>query len=135
MRTLPWRNFRQFQAGTNIRAWLFRILFNSFYARGRRQQTAPIMISISVKGAEAWPVSGAASTALDAADIMRALAALHVEHRTVLLLAAVEGFTCREIAEILSVPLGTVMSRLSRARQALRAELIPGANRIAKGAS
>jgi RNA polymerase sigma-70 factor (ECF subfamily) len=54
-----------------------------------------------------------------------ALGALPVDHRTVLLLGVVEGFTCREISEILSVPMGTVMSRLSRAREALREILAP----------
>jgi RNA polymerase sigma-70 factor (ECF subfamily) len=53
-----------------------------------------------------------------------------VEHRTVLLLAIVEGFTCRETADILSVPIGTVMSRLSRARQEFRAQLEGGARKL-----
>ncbi len=52
-----------------------------------------------------------------------ALDGLTEEHRTVLLLGVVEGFTCQEMSEILSTPIGTVMSRISRARQALRARL------------
>jgi RNA polymerase sigma-70 factor (ECF subfamily) len=54
---------------------------------------------------------------------MQAFERLGDEQRTVLLLAAVEGFTCREIAEILGVPIGTVMSRLSRGREAMREQL------------
>lgn len=53
-------------------------------------------------------------------DVSRALDSLHPDHRTVLILGVVEGFTCAEISEILGVPIGTVMSRLSRARQTMR---------------
>jgi RNA polymerase sigma-70 factor (ECF subfamily) len=121
---LAWRNFRQFRSGTNARAWLFRILLNSFYARGRKQRADPAAVPIP-----------AASSVVEAAEIAQALAALQEEHRTVLLLGLVEGFTCREMADILSVPIGTVMSRLSRAREALRARLTPSAHCAGKGAS
>jgi RNA polymerase sigma-70 factor (ECF subfamily) len=133
---LAWRNFRQFRAGTNARAWLFRILFNSFYAQGRRQRAAPLMVSFSSAETRNWPEqSAAAFSGLDSADLGRALASLHVDHRTVLLLGIVEGFTCREMADILSLPIGTVMSRLSRARLALRAQLVPSAKCAGKDAS
>jgi RNA polymerase sigma-70 factor (ECF subfamily) len=121
---LAWRNFRQFRPGTNARAWLFRILLNSFYSRGRRQRVDPPMVPVPP-----------ASSVMETAEIAQALAALHEEHRTVLLLGVVEGFTCREIADILSVPIGTVMSRLSRAREALRARLTPSTQCAGKGAS
>jgi hypothetical protein len=79
------------------------------------------------KGSEHVPLTAqvrAVSPALDEAmEVTRALDALPLDHRTVLLLGVVEGFTCGEIAEILGVPLGTVMSRLSRARQAMRMRL------------
>ncbi len=65
---------------------------------------------------------------LGAADVAQALHELPVEHREVLLLGVVEGFTCREMAAILSIPIGTVMSRISRARQALRDHLAPKFN-------
>jgi DNA-directed RNA polymerase specialized sigma24 family protein len=61
--------------------------------------------------------------------IHQALERLGADQRTVLLLAAVEGFTCREIADILTVPMGTVMSRLSRAREAMRELLLPRSGR------
>jgi RNA polymerase sigma-70 factor (ECF subfamily) len=110
---LAWRGFRSFQTGTNARAWLFRILFNAFHGEGRKR--AP---------------EGAASTFVnarqqDAVEISEALEALPIEQRTVLLLCVVEGFTCREVAGILDLPIGTVMSRLSRARQDLRSSLAP----------
>ena len=60
-----------------------------------------------------------------------ALDRLAADHRTVLLLAVVEGFTCREISGILSLPIGTVMSRLSRARDALRTAVLQG-ERVAR---
>jgi RNA polymerase sigma-70 factor (ECF subfamily) len=114
---LAWRNFHQFQPGTNARAWLFRILFNAFYAEGRRLRRVPELVPLAAN-------ARAASPSLDEAiEVSRALDGLHLEHRTVLLLGVVEGFTCAEMAEILSVPIGTVMSRISRARQAMRLRL------------
>jgi RNA polymerase sigma-70 factor (ECF subfamily) len=120
-----WRSFDQFQAGTNARAWLFRILFNAFYAQGRKLRSSPVLVPLQETSREPEPVSRQSFPLLDATAVGRALAELSAEHRTVLLLAAVEGFTCREMAEILSLPIGTVMSRISRARQVLRNRLGP----------
>jgi RNA polymerase sigma-70 factor (ECF subfamily) len=111
---LAWRGFHRFQTGTNARAWLFRILLNAFYGQGRKASRVPV------------PVSAVVETRLqEAVEIAEALEALPVEQRSVLLLCVVEGFTCREAAGILNVPIGTVMSRLSRARQELRNNLAP----------
>jgi RNA polymerase sigma-70 factor (ECF subfamily) len=115
-----WRGFHQFRDGTNARAWIYRILVNTFHEQGRKIPAAPL-------------TSAASSPAIDRLEMAQALDALPEEHRTVLLLAVVEGFTCREVAEILSVPLGTVMSRLSRARQSLREKLAPAAAHAHKG--
>jgi len=115
---LAWRGFDHFRPGTNASAWLFRIMFNAFYAGGRKMQAAPMMIPLS--GGEHVSVPG---SILDSMHVSHALAELAEEHRTVLLLGVVEGFTCQEMAEILALPIGTVMSRLSRARQALRNRL------------
>ena len=125
-----WRSFNQFQTGTNIRAWLFRILFNAFYAQGRQISAAPVVVSLDAPGVEPEPRRAAGISFADAAEVSRALDALSVEHRTVLLLAVVEGFTCREMAEILDLPIGTVMSRLSRGRQAMRERLAPAAPKV-----
>jgi RNA polymerase sigma-70 factor (ECF subfamily) len=114
---LAWRSFHQLRAGTNARAWLFRILFNTFHGQGRKLQRVPNMVPLT---AEVRAVSPALDEAM---EVTRALDALPLDHRTVLLLGVVEGFSCGEIAEILGVPLGTVMSRLSRARQAMRVRL------------
>lgn len=123
-----WRGFHQFQSGTNPRAWLFRILFNAFYARGRRQRVAPPEIPLRHAEIAVCADLGA----LERMEVNRALDDLSEEHRAVLLLAVVEGFTCEETAGILSLPVGTVMSRLSRARRALRTRLAPDGERLAK---
>lgn len=125
-----WRSFDQFQAGTNIRAWLFRIMFNAFYAQGRQISAAPILVSLDAPGRETEPQSLSGTSLVEVAEISNALGELSAEHRTVLLLAVVEGFTCREMAGILALPIGTVMSRLSRGRQALRERLAPVAAKV-----
>jgi len=116
---LAWRGFHQFHRDTNIRAWLFRILFNAFHAQGRKLRSAPITVPLE---AQELPTD---SRVQAVAEISQVLDELGVEHKTVLLLGVVEGFTCREISDILSVPVGTVMSRLARAREALRNRLTP----------
>ena len=124
-----WRGFHQFRAGSNARAWLFRILFNAFYAQGRKAKAAPQVVPIS-DASERGAGYRAQAVHLEAAAVAVALDSLAAEHRTVLLLGVVEGFTCQEMAEILAVPIGTVMSRLSRARHALRARLEGGAPKV-----
>ncbi|MGD0956815.1 MAG: sigma-70 family RNA polymerase sigma factor [Candidatus Acidiferrales bacterium] len=127
-----WRNFGQFQTGTNARAWLFRILFNAFYARGRKIRSTPVLVPLQSPSRVPELRSRADSLLLESAAVTRALEELSPEHRTVLLLAVVEGFTCREAAEILSLPIGTVMSRLSRARQALRDRIAPASPKLCR---
>jgi RNA polymerase sigma-70 factor (ECF subfamily) len=121
-----WRGFDQFQPGTNARAWLFRILFNVFYAHGRKIRSALQTVSLESPRSEPEPVQRPGFSPLETAEVNRALEELSPDHRAVILLAVVEGFTCREIGGILSLPAGTVMSRLSRARQALRDKLASG---------
>ena len=105
-----WRGFDRFETGTNVRAWLFRILLNAHLQHRRKAR-----IEIAEDRRD--------DALLQRLELMQALGRLPEDHRTVLLLGAVEGFTCREIAEILSLPIGTVMSRLSRARQSMRTML------------
>lgn len=111
---LAWRGFRGFERGTNSRAWLFRILFNAFHGRGRREAR-----TFELPQRVVQPMFQ------EAAEITEALQALSLEQRTVLLVCVVEGFTCREAAGILDLPIGTVMSRLGRAREQLRKALQP----------
>jgi RNA polymerase sigma-70 factor (ECF subfamily) len=112
-----WRGFDQFRAGTNARPWVFRIMMNAFHARGRKARPAVVPL-------EGHDRAGGSNIGT-AVEVAQALDELAVEHRTVLLLGVVEGFTCQEMAGILDVPMGTVMSRLSRAREALRGRLSP----------
>jgi len=112
-----WRGFHQFRSGTNERAWLFRILINAVHARGRKLRATPAMMPI---GEHDFPSGSRAAAIPKAVEIAQALEALPLEQKEVLLLGVVEGFTSREIAGILSIPIGTVMSRMSRGRQALR---------------
>jgi len=111
---LAWRGFGQFAPGTNARAWLFRILVNVF-----RQQKRKRRLSVATEPL-AHAVPAAQASIHETVEVMQALDRLGSDQRMVLLLAAVEGFTCREISGILDIPIGTVMSRLSRAREAMR---------------
>src|SRR5215472_7502869 len=120
-----WRSFSQFRTGTNARAWLFRIMFNVFHGEGRRLRKRPLLVSLGYSGSDVSAQKSSGIAQSDAATRVKGLAELSDQHRALLMLGVVEGFTCREIAEILDVPIGTVMSRLSRARQALRARFVP----------
>lgn len=122
---LAWRGFDQFQTGTNIRAWLFKIMFNAFYARGRKLRSMPAPLELDSPEVTIELPEPASMSPIDRLAVNRALAGLSEEHRSVLLLGVVEGLTCQETAEVLHVPIGTVMSRLSRARDALREKLQP----------
>jgi RNA polymerase sigma-70 factor, ECF subfamily len=112
---LAWRGFGKFR-NENGRAWVFRILMNAHRSHARKNRASPAIVSL-LDAERATP--GRQESASTQALIGEALDALSEDHRRVLLLGVVEGFTCREMSEILSVPIGTVMSRLSRAREAL----------------
>jgi RNA polymerase sigma-70 factor (ECF subfamily) len=115
-----WRSFDQFEKGSNCKAWLYRILFNLSNRRYQNQKTRPASVSTdegewtNVVAMQIKPVQVAAT------EVFGALDALPAEQSTVLILAIVEGFTCKEVASMLGLPIGTVMSRLSRGRDALR---------------
>jgi len=113
-----WRHFGQFERGTNARAWLFQILINFFRRSYRKERGRAAFVVLTPE------VSSYARNELP--EVNQALERIGEDQRAVLLLAAVEGFTCKEISEILSIPMGTVMSRLSRAREAMRAMLASG---------
>jgi RNA polymerase sigma-70 factor, ECF subfamily len=133
--TKAYANFHQFREGTNARAWLLRILTNTFINGYRRRQREPVRVSTA--GVEDWQLTqggpdgdaaprSAEDVALDRlpdATVIRALQELPRDFRTAVYLADVEGFTYREVADIMRCPVGTVMSRLHRARSQLRSML------------
>jgi RNA polymerase sigma-70 factor, ECF subfamily len=116
-----WRFFDRFDQGTNCKAWLFRIMLN-LSTRVREKRTAESISSVPLDETHADQASTSGDF-LQQLLIRRAFEALPQDQRSVLHLAIVDGFTCKEIAELLSLPMGTVMSRLSRGRVLLRDHL------------
>jgi RNA polymerase sigma-70 factor (ECF subfamily) len=118
------------QPGTNLRAWLFVILRNCHINEIRREQRMdPLDDAAADEPTLITPGNQEASVALS--EVRRAYLGLSEQHREVLLLVAIEGLQYEEAAVILEVPLGTVRSRLSRARLALREALESGHGRSA----
>ena len=119
-----WRAFDQFERGTNCKAWLFRIMLNISNKNHRQAQARPLLISLTEQEPTTVIPMHVKPPQLTAAEVLSALEALSADHRLVLILAVVEGFTCKEIAGICVLPIGTVMSRLSRARAEMRKTLV-----------
>jgi RNA polymerase sigma-70 factor, ECF subfamily len=129
-----YRGFAGFQEGTNLKAWLYRILTNTFINSYRKKQREPK--TVPDENVEDWYLydrlaaqsseASAETTVLEAMpdeDVKAALDALPEAFRMAVLLADVEGFSYKEIASILDIPIGTVMSRLHRGRRALEKAL------------
>jgi RNA polymerase sigma-70 factor (ECF subfamily) len=120
------RGFSSFQAGTNFRAWMYRILRNSFLSSRTGLKTTAV-IDESDYDIASHPDSATPESLLLAQAnrelVQRALGELPVHFREILLLCEVEEMSYQEISETLSIPIGTVMSRLSRSRKALRSLL------------
>src|SRR5690349_20856311 len=125
------KGFSSFQPGTNFRAWMFRILRNTFLT-SRTGLRASSVSNLDPEDEDRLPSPSADSPEMLAigaaaeATVHRAIEAMPVHFREVLLLADVEEMSYQEIADTLSIPIGTVMSRLSRARKAIRDELVAG---------
>ena len=134
-------SFHQFEEGTNLRAWLYRVLTTTFINTYRKDQRRPQVAQAEL---EDWQVAKAQSHTSDLgksaevealenlpdSDIKRALQEIPEEFRMVVYLADVEGFSYKEIAEIVGVPGGTVMSRLHRGRKQLREKLADYAKQL-----
>ena len=130
-----YRAFGQYQHGTNLKAWLFRILTNTYINIYRKNQRGPIVNPTEqiedwqMARAERHTSGGLRSAEAEALDLLpnevinNALNSIAPEFRDAVYLADVEGFTYKEISEIMDTPLGTVMSRLHRGRKLLRESL------------
>ncbi len=131
-----YRFYDRFEAGTNLKAWLFKILTNTFINRYRRSTRERSVF----EGSSAEPVGegvmsraamrgltdpvGTAQRTLIAQEIKAALSVLPEDYRAMILLADVEELSYREIAEVVGCPIGTVMSRLHRARKMMQKHLV-----------
>lgn len=118
-----WKSFHRFEVGTNIRAWLFKILFHVASHHRRKVFKFKAADVTDEMIAETLAYEAPPSPTLRDEEMLAALAAVPQRYRTVLLLADVQEFSYKEIADILKVPIGTVMSRLSRGRDHLRKAL------------
>ena len=133
-----YRGYGGFEDGTNLKAWLFRILTNTYINRYRQQQRRPdestdvddvedFYLYRRLGGVEQSKLSQSAEDQLfdlfPDDEVKKALESLPETFRMAVLLADVEGFAYKEIAEILEIPIGTVMSRLHRGRKALQKAL------------
>jgi RNA polymerase sigma-70 factor, ECF subfamily len=128
------KGFSSFQPGTNFRAWIYRILRNTFLtSRTGLKATATVPLDSDDDGPELAIENATPETILmqrsDTQLVQNAIADLPVHYREILLLCEVEEMSYQEIAETLAIPIGTVMSRLSRARKALRGLLAPAASK------
>ena len=132
-----YKGYDRFAEGTNLRAWLFRILTNLFINEYRRRKRRPNEVDFGetdtlymYRGLGGGELARRARSAEDemldgvtSAEVRHAIESLPDSYRVAVLLADVEGFAYKEIAEILDIPIGTVMSRLHRGRKKLRESL------------
>ncbi|MGB5565871.1 MAG: sigma-70 family RNA polymerase sigma factor, partial [Acidimicrobiia bacterium] len=124
-----------YSQGTNLKAWLYRILTNTYINKYRKQQRRPSEVELGeLEDLYLYKRLGEASGATQSAeadmldtfvdtDVIEALESLPESFRLPVLLADVDGFSYKEIAEMLDIPIGTVMSRLHRGRKALQKTL------------
>lgn len=128
-----YRFISSFQEGTNAKAWLYRILKNSFINDYRKKSKQPAKVDYQeveqFYNSEDTPANATVDLRMEATkdmigdEISNALNSLAIDFRTVIILCDLEGFTYEEMAKILDIPIGTVRSRLHRARNLLREKL------------
>ena len=132
------RSFALFQPGTNFRAWIFRILRNNFLSScSKLERRMTVAMDSEEDGPELAADTKTPETILmnrfNSQLMQRAIDDLPVHYRETLLLCEVEEMSYQEIAEVLSIPMGTVMSRLARARKAVRESLLSAAGSTPSG--
>lgn len=110
----------QFGVGTRLDSWLYRIIYTRWIDRLRRGKTRSAHLTVLKSGDDQVAPSGAAERPLETAmDLKAALAALPEDHRAAILLVGVEGYSYSEAAAVMDVPVGTMASRVARARSTL----------------
>jgi len=131
-----YRYYEGFEEGTNLKAWLFRIMKNTFINRYRKRKAEPQQVELDelrdsgdelsaaeLRLGDAGPEARVVAEEMDP-DVARAINALPHDYKMALLLVDIQGHTYQEVADTLAVPVGTVMSRLYRARTKVEKALI-----------
>lgn len=117
-----WRSFHRFELGTNLRAWLYKIMFNVHYSNQRRDRLQLVPTEETI--AETLAYDPPTPQHLTEEEVLTALEKLPRDFQIPILLADVEELSYREIADVMEIPIGTVMSRLHRGRKILRTDLV-----------
>jgi len=132
--SVAWREFDRFEKGTNFRAWMFKIAVNAVYRFNKQFRRERAVVDVeyldfaddSIEREQAWQsILENPQRVIEALDdrLVAALETLTVDARQCLLLRLLEGFSYKDIAEMLGLPLGTVMSHVHRARRKMREQL------------
>jgi RNA polymerase sigma-70 factor (ECF subfamily) len=128
-----WRSFHRFEPGTNLRAWLYQIMFNVYYSERRQERLQLVPAEETI--AETIAYDPPTPQQVTEEEVLTALERVPREFQLPVVLADIEELSYREIAEALRIPLGTVMSRLHRGRKLLRMELANYARAAGYGAT
>jgi len=128
-------SFHRFERGTNCRAWLIKIMYNTKNKWGRSASRLRVVEDVEEQIAQTVAFEPATPEGVTEEEVLHALERLPKPYQEIVLLSDVQEMTYREIAGLLSIPVGTVMSRLHRGRRILRAELAEYANRMGIGRS
>jgi RNA polymerase sigma-70 factor (ECF subfamily) len=118
-----WKSFHSYQAGTNCKGWLFRIMFNCIHDHRRRWMNLNMVAAEEETLERKLTYSPPIPDKLTDTEVLRSIEELPINYKAVVILTDVEEMSYKETADILGVPMGTVMSRLSRGRKLLRASL------------
>ena len=131
-----YRYYEGFEEGTNLKAWLFRIMKNNFINSYRKRKIQPPQVELDeardsgdelttteLRLGDAGPEADAVAAEIDA-DVARAINSLPHDYKMALLLVDIQGHTYQEVAEMLAVPVGTIMSRLYRGRTKIEKALL-----------
>ena len=117
------KSFHRYKMGTNCKAWLTTIMYNTHYKQLRKQNNLKLVADTEEKIAQTIPFEASIPQKITDEDVLKALETVPEIFREIVVLCDVEGFSYKEISAIMDVPMGTVMSRLHRGRKVLRGEL------------